>query len=275
MKKLAFAFALVLAAGSAEARSAYLTAFNTKYGTANTVLDDCNTCHDNGYKTDLAARLAAGDVIATALTAVEPLDSDRDGYTNLAEIKALTQPGDATSKPGTTVTSCVDADKDGFYVIAGSCALPAGAPTASDCNDANVAVYPGATELCSNGIDDNCNGLVDTAESTCPAPTGDYAVTGLGVTGTIALRKAASVYVDVALLTGTGTATLDVTATTTTSRGRTKTVVIAAAAVVGGTGRSSFSWKPSASGTWTIEARVSDATGGDTNDSATTTVVVP
>src|SRR5581483_2502740 len=30
----------------------------------------------------------------------------------------------------------------------------------SDCNDANSAVHPGATELC-NGVDDNCNGMID------------------------------------------------------------------------------------------------------------------
>jgi hypothetical protein len=31
----------------------------------------------------------------------------------------------------------------------------------TDCDDAHATVYPGAPEICGNGIDDNCNGKVD------------------------------------------------------------------------------------------------------------------
>jgi len=63
---------------------------------------------------------------------------------------------DAQSRParfGATFTSGtgpIDADGDGFSVAQG------------DCNDANPAIHPGATELC-NEIDDNCDGTVEGA----------------------------------------------------------------------------------------------------------------
>jgi len=57
-----------------------------------------------------------------------------------------------------------DADGDGYghysqFIFATT--LPAGYSTNSwDCNDANPAINPGATEIC-NGIDDNCDGITD------------------------------------------------------------------------------------------------------------------
>lgn len=49
-------------------------------------------------------------------------------------------------------TSCSD-DLDGDGFISTSCGGP-------DCDDANPAIHPGATEIC-NGLDDNCSGFAD------------------------------------------------------------------------------------------------------------------
>jgi hypothetical protein len=58
-------------------------------------------------------------------------------------------------------TTCLDEDGDG-YGVPGASACAAGHPDQFDCDDHNPTVHPGAVEAC-DGVDNNCNGLVDDA----------------------------------------------------------------------------------------------------------------
>jgi hypothetical protein len=120
--KLAIA-AVALAPLAASARSSYLTTFNSTYHTAGTALDGCGTCHGSGgtstfnpYGGDVRANIGAG--ISSALKAVEPLDSDNDGFTNLDEIQSLSLPGDPRSVPAPTTLppTAFNADVSRFAV---------------------------------------------------------------------------------------------------------------------------------------------------------------
>ncbi|MEN8257716.1 MAG: putative metal-binding motif-containing protein, partial [Thermodesulfobacteriota bacterium] len=60
--------------------------------------------------------------------------------------------------------TCTDNDGDTYAVEGGGCG-----PV--DCDDTDAAVNPGAAEDCTDAIDNNCNGLVDTLDDTavnCP-----------------------------------------------------------------------------------------------------------
>lgn len=60
----------------------------------------CQICHTKGAELNLYGKaLNAKPKTAASLKAVEKLDSDKDGFTNLEEIKAGTLPGDPKSKP--------------------------------------------------------------------------------------------------------------------------------------------------------------------------------
>ena len=84
------------------AKSSYMTSFNDLYGTDNKILDTCVTCHNSGYTLNPYAsdfntkRIQMGST-TMGLQACEMMDSDHDGDTNIAEIEALTFPGNPTS----------------------------------------------------------------------------------------------------------------------------------------------------------------------------------
>jgi hypothetical protein len=135
------------------------------------------------------------------------LDLDGDGYYNTTILIQCDNPGtgyirnpiagqdcndnDASIHPG-AVELCdgIDNNCDGFidngvqstfyrdndgdgYGDANNTVLACSAPSgyvsdATDCNDNNSAVNPGASEVCGNGIDDNCNGQIDEGCGTNP-----------------------------------------------------------------------------------------------------------
>jgi mono/diheme cytochrome c family protein len=99
------AFLMSVGTDTVAAKSSFLGDFNTRYGTAGSVLDSCSTCHSaipslNSYGT-------AWKNNGKNFAGIESLDSDGDSFTNLQEIQALTWPGDPSSFPsgGTTTTT--------------------------------------------------------------------------------------------------------------------------------------------------------------------------
>lgn len=74
-----------------------------------------------------------------------------------------------------------DADGDNYYVGTPitSCSNPGAnyssvASLGIDCNDNNANIYPGATEVLGNGIDENCNGRIDELTYCMPYNLYDY-----------------------------------------------------------------------------------------------------
>lgn len=98
--------AVAMMISTATALPEILDVFNAKYDTGGTRLDTCDTCHFHGsqnasnlnsYGMDMNGHLNIA--INKGLAIIEPLDSDRDGFTNIDEIHNLTFPGNKSDSP--------------------------------------------------------------------------------------------------------------------------------------------------------------------------------
>ena len=145
----------------------------------NGVDDNCDGNIDEGVETTFYAD-ADGDGYGDAGSSVSACSApegyvgdntdcnDADAAVNLGMTEVcngVDDNCDGNIDEGVTTTSYNDADLDGFGDAGMSntgCTIPEGyILDNTDCNDASASIYPGAIEVCGNGIDDDCDGAID------------------------------------------------------------------------------------------------------------------
>jgi hypothetical protein len=137
--------------------------FSCDAGTAVANADDCDD--------------ARADVNPTATEICGGGDEDCDGLVDDADAGVTGAP-----------SWYADADADGYgdpATVGIACEAPTGSVSdATDCDDTDGAVSPGATELCDDGSDDDCDGSDDgcALAGTYAASDADHVLLGLGPT---------------------------------------------------------------------------------------------
>ena len=207
-----------MAASVTYAKSGYLSTWSSIYpGSASDNNASCQLCHGtsngniNPYGYAMAQCAGNSGTITQRIQAAENLNSDGDsgGFTNLEEIVANAQPGWTTGsipvwnrsscipagantapsiglldpEPTPPPTTCNDVDKDGYGDPADSTCTYA----AKDCDDNNASVNPGAVENCTDGIDNDCDFLIDRDDPSavnCPFDCTDLDNDGYSIEGT-------------------------------------------------------------------------------------------
>ncbi len=117
---------------------------------------------------EIAMADADGDTFTNGQELQDPSGAWRPGREAPGSQDCVTRPGFASFSPGQ-----IDGDGDGYCCFGqdmnddGDC-LDAGENAgALDCDDGMSAVNSGATELCTNTIDDDCNGLDTLSDPVC------------------------------------------------------------------------------------------------------------
>ena len=96
-----------------QATSNFMTVFAETYpDTAGTRLNACQLCHTSEAMPALNAYGSAYQTHGHNLTAIEPLDSDGDGWSNITEIIAATWPGDPADHPAGEPAAAVAAPEE-------------------------------------------------------------------------------------------------------------------------------------------------------------------
>ena len=127
--------------------------------------NNCNGSTDEGY-VGHSTSCGVGACAATGSTSCiggSVVDSCSPGTPTIEICDGIDNNCDGSTDEGCVVWYR-DADSD-TYGDASSTTVSVSQPSgyvanSTDCNDANAAVHPGATEVC-NGIDDNCNNQID------------------------------------------------------------------------------------------------------------------
>ena len=175
--------------------------------------DAANTCQNtnNPASCDDGDACTMNDVCSNGVCAGEPLDADSDGFvsdacpngTDCDDGSAAVNPdadeicddgidndcnGDIDGDDA-ACQGCPDADGDGF--ASDACG-------GTDCDDTNDAINPDAMEMCSDNVDNNCDGYTDLEDDECKRPAGGCSCGGtggstpallLGLLGLLLLRR--------------------------------------------------------------------------------------